>query len=151
MGTSCNTDARFQKGNAAASFVGADLRHRMAAHECLQRSQRPRYHRILAVQVSRQACAAVLTLLLRYIFCHLIGMTSACINPIMYALINDSFRNAFINMLRPFFGPCTKYIAVSPPQQTHTTFSFAHNGTRRVRGICKRFPLHRKHFRPTHR
>ncbi|KAH7668094.1 neuropeptide F receptor, partial [Aphelenchoides avenae] len=48
-----------------------------------------------------------------------------------YALINDSFRNAFINMLRPFFGPCTKYIAVSPPQQTHTTFSFAQNATRR--------------------
>jgi hypothetical protein len=68
----------------------------------------------------------------RYIFCHLIGMTSACMNPIVYALINDSFRNAFITMLRPFFAPCTKYIAVAPPQQTHTTFSFAQNGTKKV-------------------
>ncbi|CAD5208576.1 unnamed protein product [Bursaphelenchus xylophilus] len=60
----------------------------------------------------------------RYIYCHLIGMTSASINPVMYGLINDSFRNAFFNMLRPFFGPCTKYIAVSPNQPTHTTYSF---------------------------
>uniref|UniRef100_A0A915EHH2 G-protein coupled receptors family 1 profile domain-containing protein n=1 Tax=Ditylenchus dipsaci TaxID=166011 RepID=A0A915EHH2_9BILA len=76
----------------------------------------------------------------RYIFCHLIGMSSACINPILYALINDSFRSAFLVMLRPFFRPCTKYVAVGgggsggagghpphynhhQPQHTHTTFS----------------------------
>lgn len=61
---------------------------------------------------------------IRYLHCHLIGMTSALLNPIMYGLINDSFRTAFLNMLRPFFGPCTKYIAVSPNQPTHTTYSF---------------------------
>ncbi|CAD5206056.1 unnamed protein product [Bursaphelenchus okinawaensis] len=60
----------------------------------------------------------------RYIYCHLIGMTSASINPLMYGLINDSFRNAFFTMLRPLLGPCTKYIAVSPNQPTHTTYSF---------------------------
>uniref|UniRef100_A0A8R1Y0W5 G_PROTEIN_RECEP_F1_2 domain-containing protein n=1 Tax=Onchocerca volvulus TaxID=6282 RepID=A0A8R1Y0W5_ONCVO len=37
----------------------------------------------------------------RYLFCHLTGMTSACINPILYALINDSFRTAFISILGP--------------------------------------------------
>ncbi|KAI6174880.1 Neuropeptide F receptor [Aphelenchoides bicaudatus] len=63
-----------------------------------------------------------------YIFCHLIGMTSASINPIMYALINDSFRSAFFNMLRPVLKPCTKYISVSPDQRnTHTTYSFTMN------------------------
>ncbi|TKR73181.1 hypothetical protein L596_020521 [Steinernema carpocapsae] len=51
----------------------------------------------------------------RYIFCHLIGMTSACINPIMYGLVNDNFRNAFISLLQPVLAPCTKYIAVVPP------------------------------------
>ncbi|KAK0422337.1 hypothetical protein QR680_007511 [Steinernema hermaphroditum] len=60
----------------------------------------------------------------RYIFCHLIGMTSACMNPIMYGLINDSFRNAFISLLRPLLAPCTKYITVVPPH-THTTHSYA--------------------------
>lgn len=57
-------------------------------------------------------------------------MSSACINPIMYALINDSFRSAFLNMLRPLFAPCTKYTTVdaghSPInhlQHTHTTVS----------------------------
>lgn len=63
-----------------------------------------------------------------YIYCHLIGMTSASINPIMYALINDSFRTAFFNMLRPVLKPCTKYISVSPDQRnTHTTYSFTMN------------------------
>uniref|UniRef100_A0A914RHY7 G-protein coupled receptors family 1 profile domain-containing protein n=1 Tax=Parascaris equorum TaxID=6256 RepID=A0A914RHY7_PAREQ len=33
----------------------------------------------------------------RYIFCHLVGMTSACMNPIMYGLLNDSFRSAFVS------------------------------------------------------
>ncbi|KAI1728232.1 7 transmembrane receptor (rhodopsin family) domain-containing protein [Ditylenchus destructor] len=83
----------------------------------------------------------------RYIFCHLIGMSSACINPILYALINDSFRSAFLAMLRPCFSPCTKYITVSGssaavsaggnadpaqfdkrPQHTHTTFSSTNGG-----------------------
>lgn len=63
----------------------------------------------------------------RYIFCHMIGMASACLNPIMYALINESFRNAFLAMLRPLFAPCTKYIVVSPPIPTNTTFSYTLN------------------------
>jgi hypothetical protein len=63
----------------------------------------------------------------QYIYCHLIGMASASINPILYALINDSFRSALFNMLRPFCKPCTKYISVSPNQHTHTTYSFTMN------------------------
>lgn len=63
-----------------------------------------------------------------YIFCHLIGMSSATLNPILYALINDSFRSAFFNLLRPVLKPCTKYITVSPDQRnTHTTYSFTMN------------------------
>ncbi|KAI6234470.1 Neuropeptide F receptor [Aphelenchoides fujianensis] len=60
-----------------------------------------------------------------YIYAHLIGMLSPSINPILYALINDSFRNAFINLLRPFLTPCTKYIVVPPAQiqQNTTTYS----------------------------
>uniref|UniRef100_A0A914CLB8 G-protein coupled receptors family 1 profile domain-containing protein n=1 Tax=Acrobeloides nanus TaxID=290746 RepID=A0A914CLB8_9BILA len=78
----------------------------------------------------------------KYIFCHLIGMTSACVNPIMYALINDSFRKAFLSMLRPLFGLCTKYIAVSPPQ--HTMYSYSHmngNGTKKGESPHKK-PIH---------
>jgi hypothetical protein len=63
-----------------------------------------------------------------YIYCHLIGIISALINPILYALINDSFRSAFFNMMRPILKPCTKYITVSPDQRnTHTTYSFTMN------------------------
>lgn len=73
-----------------------------------------------------------------YIFCHLIGMTSASINPILYALINDSFRGAFFNMLRPVLKPCTKYITVSPDQRnTHTTYSFTMNAV-----SCSPYGLH---------
>uniref|UniRef100_A0A915PU13 G-protein coupled receptors family 1 profile domain-containing protein n=1 Tax=Setaria digitata TaxID=48799 RepID=A0A915PU13_9BILA len=60
----------------------------------------------------------------RYLFCHLVGMTSACMNPILYALINDSFRAAFISVLRPLARPCTTYTAVSTNQQNTYTFSF---------------------------
>ena len=61
----------------------------------------------------------------RYIFCHMIGMLSAVLNPFMYGLVNESFRNAFIAMLRPLFIPCTKYIIVSPHlPPTNTTFSY---------------------------
>uniref|UniRef100_A0A158Q7S2 G_PROTEIN_RECEP_F1_2 domain-containing protein n=1 Tax=Elaeophora elaphi TaxID=1147741 RepID=A0A158Q7S2_9BILA len=60
----------------------------------------------------------------RYLFCHLVGMTSACINPILYALINDSFRAAFISVLRPVIRPCTTHIAISTNQQNTYTFSF---------------------------
>ncbi|VDK54254.1 unnamed protein product [Anisakis simplex] len=57
----------------------------------------------------------------RYIFCHLVGMTSACMNPIMYGLLNDSFRSAFVSILRPFLRPCTKYTTVAaPPSHTYT-------------------------------
>ncbi|CAJ0580144.1 unnamed protein product, partial [Mesorhabditis spiculigera] len=30
----------------------------------------------------------------QYVFCHLIGISSACVNPITYALVNENFRNA---------------------------------------------------------
>ncbi|VDM08673.1 unnamed protein product [Wuchereria bancrofti] len=60
----------------------------------------------------------------RYLFCHLVGMTSACINPILYALINDSFRAAFISVLRPVIRSCTRYTTVSTNQQSTFTFSF---------------------------
>ncbi|KAL3982488.1 7 transmembrane receptor (rhodopsin family) protein [Acanthocheilonema viteae] len=60
----------------------------------------------------------------RYLFCHLVGMTSACINPILYALINDSFRAAFISVLRPFIRPCTTYTTISTNKQNTYTFSF---------------------------
>ncbi|CAJ0933161.1 unnamed protein product, partial [Mesorhabditis belari] len=33
-----------------------------------------------------------------YIFCHLIGISSACVNPIIYALVNENFRTAFREM-----------------------------------------------------
>lgn len=47
---------------------------------------------------------------------------------VFLALINDSFRTAFFNMLRPVLKPCTKYISVSPDQRnTHTTYSFTMN------------------------
>uniref|UniRef100_A0A7E4UL28 G_PROTEIN_RECEP_F1_2 domain-containing protein n=1 Tax=Panagrellus redivivus TaxID=6233 RepID=A0A7E4UL28_PANRE len=65
----------------------------------------------------------------RYIFCHMIGMCSACLNPIMYGLINESFRNAFLDMLRPFFAPCSKYLSVkaNPTVAPPTTFTYAPN------------------------
>uniref|UniRef100_A0AC34RE06 G-protein coupled receptors family 1 profile domain-containing protein n=1 Tax=Panagrolaimus sp. JU765 TaxID=591449 RepID=A0AC34RE06_9BILA len=63
----------------------------------------------------------------KYIICHLIGMASACLNPIMYGLINEAFRNAFLAMLRPIFRPCTKFIPVSPQLPTNTTFSYTLN------------------------
>ncbi|EJD74257.1 neuropeptide F receptor, variant [Loa loa] len=60
----------------------------------------------------------------RYLFCHLVGMTSACINPVLYALINDNFRAAFISVLRPVIRPCTTYSSVPINQQNTYTFSF---------------------------
>jgi len=102
----------------------------------------------------------------RYIFCHLIGMCSACINPLLYALINDSFRTAFVSMLSPFLRPCTKYVVVPGGQgafgeggsglasngreeryrsqarnPTHTTSSFNYNGesARVARGPAEPF------------
>ncbi|GMT25058.1 hypothetical protein PFISCL1PPCAC_16355, partial [Pristionchus fissidentatus] len=37
----------------------------------------------------------------RYLFMHIIGIVSACINPITYALVNDSFRDAASLMICP--------------------------------------------------
>ncbi|KAF8372658.1 npr-12 [Pristionchus pacificus] len=37
----------------------------------------------------------------RYLFMHFIGISSACINPITYALVNDSFRDAASLMICP--------------------------------------------------
>lgn len=53
----------------------------------------------------------------RYIYCHLIGMFSTCLNPILYALINESFRNAFVSIISPFLSPCTKYVIIRPRPQ----------------------------------
>lgn len=41
----------------------------------------------------------------RYLFCHLVGISSACVNPITYALVNESFRNALHHMFLSF-RPC---------------------------------------------
>ncbi|CAI5448661.1 unnamed protein product [Caenorhabditis angaria] len=40
-----------------------------------------------------------------YIFMHLIGISSTCVNPIVYALVNESFRNALHSMILSF-RPC---------------------------------------------
>ncbi|CAD6192675.1 unnamed protein product [Caenorhabditis auriculariae] len=40
-----------------------------------------------------------------YLFCHLVGIASACVNPIVYALVNESFRNALHSMILSF-RPC---------------------------------------------
>ncbi|ETN71072.1 hypothetical protein NECAME_14360 [Necator americanus] len=41
----------------------------------------------------------------RYLFCHLVGISSACVNPITYALVNESFRNALHHMFLSY-RPC---------------------------------------------
>uniref|UniRef100_A0A1I8B7X8 G_PROTEIN_RECEP_F1_2 domain-containing protein n=1 Tax=Meloidogyne hapla TaxID=6305 RepID=A0A1I8B7X8_MELHA len=41
-----------------------------------------------------------------YLFCHLIGMVSACLNPLLYALINESFRAAFLQLIQPLLKLC---------------------------------------------
>nr|CAD2196179.1 unnamed protein product [Meloidogyne enterolobii] len=41
-----------------------------------------------------------------YLFCHLIGMVSASINPLLYALINESFRAAFLQLIQPLLKLC---------------------------------------------
>ncbi|CAI4224539.1 unnamed protein product [Auanema sp. JU1783] len=62
----------------------------------------------------------------RYLFCHLVGISSACVNPITYALVNESFRNALHHMLISFrpFNAATSAIAAHPftnSVQTKTT------------------------------
>ena len=42
-------------------------------------------------------------------------MLSTCMNPILYALINESFRNAFLSIVRPFLSACTKSVAMQTP------------------------------------
>ena len=42
-------------------------------------------------------------------------MLSTCMNPILYALINESFRNAFLSIARPFLSACTKSVAMQNP------------------------------------
>ncbi len=40
-------------------------------------------------------------MLLTFIFCHLLGMSSASINPILYGYLNESFRKEFMDILQP--------------------------------------------------
>ncbi|KAL3083575.1 hypothetical protein niasHT_036347 [Heterodera trifolii] len=47
-------------------------------------------------------------------------MTSACLNPLLYALINDSFRAAFVQLVRPLLLPCTSVVV---EQQRSTLFN----------------------------
>uniref|UniRef100_A0A183BVE0 G_PROTEIN_RECEP_F1_2 domain-containing protein n=1 Tax=Globodera pallida TaxID=36090 RepID=A0A183BVE0_GLOPA len=70
----------------------------------------------------------------QYLFCHLIGMTSACLNPLLYALINDSFRSAFLQLIRPLLRPCTSVVVeqnrtglISQPAAQQTFSSALHN------------------------
>ena len=42
-------------------------------------------------------------------------MLSTCMNPILYALINESFRNAFLSIIRPFLSACTKSVSMHTP------------------------------------
>lgn len=37
----------------------------------------------------------------QYIYCHLVGMTSACLNPVLYGVLNENFRVAFATLFRP--------------------------------------------------
>ena len=38
-----------------------------------------------------------------FICCHLIGMSSACINPILYGYLNESFRAQFVEIVAVCF------------------------------------------------
>ncbi|CAB3409458.1 unnamed protein product [Caenorhabditis bovis] len=58
-----------------------------------------------------------------YIFCHLVGISSACVNPIVYALVNESFRNALHSMVISF-RPCYVTTASTAP-----TNMYAYSGT----------------------
>ncbi|KAF7638754.1 G_PROTEIN_RECEP_F1_2 domain-containing protein [Meloidogyne graminicola] len=41
-----------------------------------------------------------------YLFCHLLGMVSAFLNPLLYALINEAFRSAFLQLIQPLLKLC---------------------------------------------
>ena len=50
-----------------------------------------------------------------FICCHLIGMSSACINPILYGYLNDSFKAQFIEI----FYACLCDKKSQPPPRTN--------------------------------
>lgn len=63
----------------------------------------------------------------QYLFCHLLGMVSASLNPLLYALINDSFRTAFLQLIQPLLQPCILHNPFQhrnrTPQLPHETVS----------------------------
>ncbi|KAJ1346202.1 hypothetical protein KIN20_000933 [Parelaphostrongylus tenuis] len=62
----------------------------------------------------------------RYLFCHLVGISSACVNPITYALVNESFRNALHHMFLSF-RPC--YVTSGESGSSYITNTKPHKVT----------------------
>ncbi|PAV56829.1 hypothetical protein WR25_09647 [Diploscapter pachys] len=54
---------------------------------------------------------------IQFLFCHLVGISSACFNPIIYAMVNESFRSALQQMSLSF---C--------PTQTRSPYSPTNGG-----------------------
>lgn len=64
-----------------------------------------------------------------YIFCHLVGISSTCVNPIVYALVNESFRNALQSMILQF-RPC--YVTTTGTAATNV---YAYSATSKAENI----------------
>ncbi|KAK6054483.1 hypothetical protein COOONC_08013 [Cooperia oncophora] len=77
----------------------------------------------------------------RYLFCHLVGISSACVNPITYALVNESFRNALHHMFLSF-RPC--YVTSGDSGSSYITSSKPAKVAVRD-GYSTRFELPTKH------
>ena len=44
-----------------------------------------------------------------YAVCHLVGMSSACVNPFLYGFMNENFQGEFVKVLECWVGLCNKF------------------------------------------
>lgn len=85
-----------------------------------------------------------------FCFCHIIGLTSACANPILYGVFNDNFRTEFIAIFtilkiipfcRAVRGGCRKALRMNDPAATEDdgpTTTVTRRNTRTDQSIVRR-------------
>ena len=51
-----------------------------------------------------------------YAVCHLVGMSSACVNPFLYGFMNENFQGEFVKVLECWVGLCNKFTVLCAKQ-----------------------------------
>uniref|UniRef100_A0A914VTS2 G-protein coupled receptors family 1 profile domain-containing protein n=1 Tax=Plectus sambesii TaxID=2011161 RepID=A0A914VTS2_9BILA len=92
----------------------------------------------------------------KYIYCHLVGMTSACLNPVLYGVLNENFRVAFATLIRPCRRCCRCPAADTTQSQFHSNYNYSYTTAANTRspkncGLTPMAPMDDAHANVTQR